>query len=304
MIGVVVIILMLLGALAVGSARSMPVAGQPEAVPVPGAPAVGTCLRQPVTGVNTVTSQGNQPIFNTVAIGDCTGVHYGEIVAVVNHRLPIPADSPTVLDPYQKWCSPALDAWTGPRTDPLEQNWVLEFQFIRQVSIVFAGPDQRQLASGQLWVACIAVPQVTGSTGGTSTPYEKSIRNGFTRQPAPPGLSTCSEQQSDTYATTQTIDCTRAHRAEVLGHKALNTDSGAPLTAGEQRSCTQFAASVTGMADPTAGGRLTIKMQVAEPADAQPGMWADAWCVISPTSITQYLYGPLLGLGNAPLPLR
>ena len=304
MTGVAVIILVLLGAFAVGSARRMPVAGQPEAVPVPGAPAVGTCLRQPVTDIDSVTSQGNQPIFHSVAIGDCTGGHYGEVVAVLDHQLTIPADAPTLLDPYQMWCSPILTAWAGLHPDPFKPDWTLELEVTNRPSMVFTGPDRRQLASGQLWVACIAVPQVTGAHGGTSTTYEQSIRDGFTRLPAPPGLSSCWEQLSNSYATSQSVDCTTGHRAEVLGHKSLNTDSGAPLTAGEQRSCAQFAAHVTGMADPTAGGRLTIDVQVAEPADAQPGVMVDAWCVISPSSTTQYLYGPLLGLGKAPIPLR
>lgn len=306
LIGVAVIALVFVVAIAISSTRSRKAAGQPEAVPVAGAPAVGTCLTQSVSGVDAITSQANQPIFPSVAVGDCSGPHHGEVVAVVDHRFAIPVDASTVLDPYEKWCSPALDDWTGRTSDPFEPDWVLEYQATRQVSIVFIGPDQRQLAAGQLWVACIAVPQVTGAYQGTSSSYERSIRNGFARLPAPPGLSSCWEQPQDTYDASQSTDCASGHRAEVVGHKFLTktTSSASPESVGQERSCAQFAASVTGMADPTAGGRPTVGVQVAEPVDADPGRSIDAWCVISPSAATGYLFGSLLGLGNAPVPPR
>lgn len=301
------ILLVLIVAVTMSSTRSRQVAGQPQAVPVPGPPAVGTCLTQSVLGVNTVTSQANQPIFPSVALGGCAGLHYGEVVAVLDHRLAAPADAPTVLDPYQKWCSPALTAWTGPAADPFGPNWVLEHRARRQVAVVFTGPDQRQLASGQLWVACIAVPQVTDSHQGTSTPYEGFIRNGFSRLPAPPGLSSCSKQEHDTYATSGFVDCTSGHRVEILGYKFVTPTSagdGSAASNDQDGSCARFATAVTGMADPTVGGRLTVRAQVSEPADAQPGVMANAWCVMSPTVPTQYLFGPLLGLSDAAVPLR
>lgn len=240
------------------------------------------------------------------SVGGCAGLHFGEVVAVVDHRLAVPIDAPSVLDPYQKWCSPALNDWTGLVPDPFAPNWVLEIQADRQVSVVFTGPDQRQLASGQLWVACIAVPQVTDSHGGTSTSYVGSIRNGFSHLPAPPGLSSCWEQMQPTYGASGSVECASGHRVEVLGHKSVTGAPGAGSSASNDQdgSCAQFARTVTGMADPTAGGRLTVQSQVSEPADAQPGVMADAWCVMSPSVPTQYLFGPLLGLGNAPVPLR
>lgn len=176
------------------------------------------------------------------------------------------------MDPYQKWCTPALTAWTGPAADPFDPNWVLETRSRRQVSVVFTGPDQRQLASGQLWVACVVVPQVTDSHQGTSAPYEGSVRNGFKHLPAPPGLSFCSEQEQDTYSTPVSVDCTSGHRAEILGYKAVNptaAGNGSAVSNDQEVPCAQFATSVTGMADPTAGGRLTVRVQISEPAEAE-----------------------------------
>lgn len=304
--GAAVILLILVVVITMSVTRSREMAGQQQAVPVAGPPAVGACLGQSVSGVDTVTSQDNQPIFPSVAVGGCAGLHFGEVVAVIGRRLAVPTDALSALDTYQKWCSPALNNWTGRAPDPFAPGWVLEIPAGRQVSVVFTGPDQRQLASGQQWVACIAVPQVTDSHGGTSSSYVGSIRNGFSRLPAPPGLSSCWEQLQPTYGTSGSVDCAGGHRVEVLGHKFVTGTSGAGSSASDDQdgSCAQFARTVTGMADPTAGGRLTVQSQVSGPADAQPGVMADAWCVMSPSVPTQYLFGPLLSVGNAPVPLR
>lgn len=304
-IGVAVIALVLVAAVVVRSSRHTEVAGMGAAMPVAGAPVVGDCLVQPVSRVGVLTSQANQPVFPHFVLGSCSGRHDGEVIAVVDHRFAVPPDARTAFDPYEQWCDPALSTWTGVPPDGHDDGWVLEYRAQKTVSLQFAGPDPRQLAAGQQWVACIAVPQVTDALGGTSTPYLGSIRNGYTMSPPPPAFSSCWQQPQSGYDPLLAFDCTSAHRVEVVGHRIVGkVDGGAPIaSAEERRSCLAFAADVTGMGDPTAGGRLLIGVQIAAVADQDPSSGLDAWCVISAGAGHQ-LVGPLLGLREGSVPLR
>jgi hypothetical protein len=309
-LGALVIVVVLLAVFVVARTRDSGVAGLATALPIPGPPAAGQCLQQHLTGLGAETTQNNQPLFPTVAIGGCSGLHQGEVVAVVNHRLPLPADALTAFTPYDQWCSTAVNTWTGddskgPMLDPFNQTWRLQYAAAGGVLSVLSGPDQRQQAAGQFWVACIAVPQLPDGSSNATGAYAGSIRGGFTRVPAPPGLAWC--QGPQTLSSTATpVDCNSRHRAEVVGHKLRLATPDHPLDtpAAEQQSCLLFASRVTGMTDPTAGGRLvvTAQTQPVDPADRAAA--PNELCLITSASPQQYLNGPLLGLGRQPLPLR
>lgn len=306
LLGTVVIVAALLAALVTSGLRGTEVAGDPAVAFVPGPPTIGACLTEPATGVGVETSQADQPVFNNYAIGSCSGNHHGEVVAVTAHAMVAPR-APTIFQPYEQWCGKAVETWLGSRNtvESFSADWTLASQAISRVAYLFAGPNRLQTAAGQQWVACIAVPQaarINGLQSGTTYPYAGSIRGGLDQLPAPPGLAMCELQQSG-FENAPSADCTKDHRAEVIGFESLENPTGTPqASTADHSSCVAFAARATGMSDPTAGGRLSVDIEVDDVA--QPGALAAAWCLITPSAATDRLFGVLLGLGDQPVPLR
>lgn len=83
--------------------------------------------------------------------------------------------------------------------------------------------------------------------------------------------------------------CAGPHVAQILG--GWGSTGGSPGPAGFQAACRGFAASVTQMADPTAGGQL-------RPEWSQ----GSGLCLLTVVDPTRTLRGSLYSIGDAPLP--
>lgn len=266
------------------------------AIPVP--PSVGSCVVRSSTGVQVV---------------GCDEPHSAEVSLSWNADSP----SPPPTDPYQTCQTvtasylrvtqgngvPALDA-TGWGITPVP--YVVELAH---------GP-QSALVAGWSWQACLVLPVVpkiyqTGYTGRLADLPDSMF--------TPPNLRPCYLRDSSVRSG---IACGTAHLGEILasqqlrltGFRTEDQDTDPARTA----QCTAIARTATGAADPTYGGRLSVVIYLqtigagATSAPTDDGLGAEiseaftvsvASCALEVTG-RQRLYGSVVGVGDAALPIR
>ena len=284
LIGAIALMAVLVLAAAVARILAPPVAGQAVAAPVAGAPRVGDCV---------VTNPFRFPVPDEVPsanFGPCSGPHAGEVVGVVPDRSTFPQmimDQQPVPDP--RGCSGAASNALGlAGVQATVAPWVL--RDVAPVDVV--GPDRRQRAAGQSWVACVAY----SLPGNLSQPLIQL----FVRGGLPAAFGTCE--------TDQVGSCAREHTDETFADVDLTYAMPASQTLLPR--CTALIGAVTRMPDVTAGGRLQVLADVRYydvagyghpgfPPERQP---ATAVCGLHLRGGGQ-LVSTLVGLGAGPLPL-
>lgn len=279
--------------------------------PIPGPPAVGDCLLDP-TVIASQALIGPAPKHPWLRTGPCQGRRFGEVAAVLTkHDLPAPTPSSSqpdtgpnsgndteVLDPYEPPCFDAVTVWVGPPSPAGPQIFDRWLTDSFTVGVVLSGPNQIQNAAGQDWVACIgaginwgtAIPDAAGAIGHDAIGYDATIHGMFSPGPPPSTFALC----TPTTDNQEPVACTTAHRVERFG--AMNTEHA--VTEADRRGCQTLVRHLTGMPDPTAGGKLTITVDDY----AAPTGYHFLHCLIVTVSPHQ-LTGPLLGLADRPAPV-
>ena len=291
------------------------VTGSAQAVPVPGPPAVGDCVLDPLgppAEFNVIAASGGTvPVYPAQQIRPCTGTRYGEIAAV------IPAPKPTVVklgetggryldDPNQDSCFPAVMQYVGMTTQPILRFW----QTFLQITIALSRPFPRQQAAGQRWAACIVTLSPSDPSPATATApaqagprYGSSIRDALHTGRQRDQLSNCSPALD--WVGDLAIDgCRQPHALEILAFG----DSGDHPVARVQIevTCRQLVRHLTAMPDPTAAGALSIQIHVEDSSSiaiTTPQVPAHSYlaCGITTTG-SRKLRGSLLALGRQPVP--
>ncbi|WP_395728510.1 septum formation family protein [Nakamurella sp.] len=257
------------------------VAGSAVRVPIAGPPAPGDCLTSPPT-------PAGSPIDGRIAIaaartGTCAdGMHAGEIVSVDDGPTTVPTGvtvRPPVPDPNA--CGVPVRQYLGWTAQPW--NPVL------LDAVILLGPDAGQVADGQRWIACAL------STGADR--YAGSVRDGF--GPAADRYGHC---QDSRVGARSRVSCADPHDVEVFGTAVIGADDQAGLDA----SCTELITAGSGMADPTAGGRLAVRVAPDDPNTVPPDVSAGGQvmtCALRVVGDSQ-LVASVVGVGDRPLPWR
>ena len=301
----VVVVAALIGVLAVPALRSHTQSGSATAAPVERTPAVGDCLIQRPVDALRVDVRGTDGL-SAPELGSCRDSHYGEMVAVVADGSLFPR---AVVDrlsaPDLGYCAQAAEAYLGlyvrrslgtpGQTDvgfglwyPVERGWVL-----------LTGPSQRQQQVGQRWVGCAMYSD--------DAAYLGSARRSFVDSHLPDAFAMCRNDIGET----ANLNCAGAHQVELFGNTTL---TGAQIDQADlTSSCRSMVEKVTGMPDPTAGGRLIVAATLFHTdaggirrqgsAMMSGGQaTASATCSIAVRG-RQSLRGTLFGLGARPVPL-
>jgi hypothetical protein len=308
--GALVLAVAIIAAL-VGNARTKQVSGAPVSAPVPDPPSVGDCLLES-PGANAwgpvdygSNDDGQDSRYPELGLGACRDRRFGEIVGLVPDGLDRTMDTG---DPWSDPNSPLQDCYSDlssyvgasdTAADPVQ------WSPIPSTGLILVGPSAVQRAAGQRWLACVA-SGVNAATGQGAS-YRGSVRDVYRTLRFPPELAQCVDQVPSTAGNTL-VDCHQRHAAEMLGilfsDRPLSIDAAALA-----RECTELARSMTGLKDITAGGRLRVgsiptdlppDSGAADPASSSPQQW---FCVLTPTK-GRALTGPLLGLGDGPVPVR
>ena len=296
--GLLVLLVVAVSALVLAQLLHPPVAGSASRGPVPDPPAVGDCLLDP-TVIGQQHFEGTTLIHPWLRTGPCRGRRFGEVAALLTPpdlpRAPVSTGpsthatgSPIVRDPYIEPCGVAMSVWVGlPTGDRVVGQWSSDQL---TVALVLSGPSQLQRGSGQDWTACIAVAGGGPGASNTTAGYDSTAHSMINPGPPLPVFAVCMPAVGD-----EQVPCTTAHTAELLG--SIVSPRG--VTEQDRRGCRALAQQLTGMPDPTAGGRITVS--VADSGGAIDGRHAlYCWMVtVSPHQLT----GPLLGLSDRPIPI-
>ncbi|MET3805206.1 hypothetical protein ABIB25_002206 [Nakamurella sp. UYEF19] len=297
--GLVVLAVVLLAAVVVPQLTPRRLAGTAVTVPVPPPPSVGDCLLKPVDP----DQQVRAPDHAAVSTGPCAGPRYGEVVSV----LPVAAepafpqdgsDGPPV-DPNVNICAQDVIGYLGlgsrpghPGDPTIFGHPASLFTYWSPVvlsSFLFvAGPDALQRTMGQQWIACVSY--VPDPVSRRATHYDHTVRNAFRDGAPPANYASCLRTVSA--GTLDLVDCSLPHPAEIFGYTfADNTVPRSALNS----TCAALTRKLTGMTDPSAGGRLT--------SAAVAGSGGGALSCVVTADVGHQLVGPLMNLGNGPVPL-
>ncbi|MTD15228.1 hypothetical protein GIS00_14895 [Nakamurella sp. YIM 132087] len=298
--GLLVLVTLLL-ALVVARLAAPDVTGSPVAAPFPDPPVVGQCLLQ--------DARAGTVELPPEAYGDCGTAHFGEVLRVYEDGAQVPRVAFGASSrPDDEACDPALRGYVAIgqlspgndrgnyRTSGYEPWWPLlpgDFALI--------GPDTLARNAGQHWMACVVLPRAGG-------PYAGTVAGVYDGGTMPAAYGTC---PSDSVIGVRTVPCDGPHRFELFATTGLtyHLDDAEQL----HRSCAAFVGTASGATVPTADGRLTVSVGVVvydkagyrhpgrpEDVGESPGQ---AYCGVAAEQGAE-LTGTLVGLGDAPLPVR
>lgn len=290
--GVVLLAFALLAAFVVPRILHPPgVAGGAAVEPGPPPPTVGECVAQSAAAWGL---SGNSEPVTTVS---CSTPRAAEF-ALVEPPLPVAtaADPTGPVEQFARRCWDAVTSRWG--TVAGAAGWTPQLH----LAVGVTGPDPRQAAAGQRWVAC-AVGPADGTIDRPLAAYSAGAG-----PPAAFGLCTRWQPESDVAVT---VDCTQRHTVEQFGVRDL--DRGSTL---DQQTlaaaCAELAAGVTGRPGLTADAALSVDTAVYArydsgdtspvlaplPADAAGGQVSCSVRVVD----DRQLAGSLRQIGDGPLP--
>ncbi|MET3806326.1 hypothetical protein ABIB25_003336 [Nakamurella sp. UYEF19] len=308
-LGLLVMAVALLAVLVMSGLRPHLVTGTAQATPIPGPPGVGDCVTDPVKRP-TVAAGGSASLIQVYPrqkIGPCNGLRYGEITRVISDPSPVVVEGTatyqSISDPNINVCYDSNSAYLGQATQPIFGLWSPTGTAVAWPAL--SRPSPRQEAAGQHWLACVVsvLPNVIASTNSDAAPYTESLRhalqNGHNRNLIGYCIKTAAwDQGSESGA------CGLPHVLEIFagGFTGQHSATRAELEA----SCLRVVRELTGIADPTADGGLSVQLYAAtsdsaQVSGAQIPAEASLQCGVVTTGGRQ-LKGSLLALGTLPIP--
>lgn len=282
----------LVGALVIGAVGPLPHRGSPTRSPAAAAPERGSCLRSAPPGWRIV---------------NCGEPHTSEVVTAWTSDLSSAA--------VRLWaCSRLTEVYLGDLSAPAStaENW--SPLPLMTTTALRHGPDP-VLTVGYSWQACTVSPvsAIVYRSG-----YRGRLADVLATGKLPEDLRACYEQSTNVLVSTS---CRSAHVGEVLAARQLRIygDIGTErTTAADPRvraQCLDIASRLTGAADPTFGGRLSVVVNlrangVGIPASRDRNRDAEntyvsyrASCSVE-TPTKRRLYASMVDLGSKKLPLR
>lgn len=279
------------------------VVGQAQAQRFPDAPVAGTCLLD--VGSAGETRPQSLPL-DGLTFGSCDGPIRGQVVAVLDapqelvgsRRDPCFRAAATTAGLQYLGRRPTLPE--APRTDTISWAPFLGFTVTR----IEPGDEARR--GGQHWVASLAAPHAGGVYTGRLDGVYSAARS------LPAAFATCWAAQVteaggairgvDLDSTADLLPCDAPHGAELLAVARVGDRSLTSLE--EMRTgCATMAAAMLRMADPTAGGQLSVVLDpVSSDGASRP---TDPWtlnCFVVATGDRQ-LTDSVVGWGERPPPL-
>lgn len=278
MAGALLVLLSFIGAAVMSSVAGPGVAGTPQAVELPGPPAVGDCLlADPHRDSATV------PRFGPCRAGGMGSL--GEVVAIRTlngaERTAESTDCRSSALTYAG-LRPEGDAFAvpgAPVDDPIQWRYSVDVRttWITQITA--------QPGAGS-WAACVARPNAGASGPGR-------LADAFGGGALPGAYGTC-WQSDDLSAAALMVDCDEPHVAELIALGRAVSDG--PIDPAEVRSsCLAQAAIVLRRADPTVGGTLAIRI---DPDDLSTiRVRSNPACFVTATD-GRLIVGSLVGLGS------
>ncbi len=301
--GALILLVALLLAVVIPNIRTKQLAGTGSAAPPSPPPAVGDCAAEPLPDVY---GAGDLPFLPSVAFGPCHDVNVGEVGAVLSGQVATGPEAGHDFSEMVTWCDRAVRRYFGiPEVAPGPAGvlWAPTVNY----SLVMTGPDPRQRAAGQRWMAC----SVVGSRFDGGRIDERLVvpttRNGWSRGTLPNSVGSCAV--GPVSSGFESVACSKVHSVQWFTDTFM--ESGNPDDPGMSRSCAEVVKKLTGLPEITAGGRLAPTVSVARngPDGSRSqrtgtlaiGESAQLGCSLTTTGHWS-LTGSLLGIGSRPIP--
>ncbi|MTD12801.1 hypothetical protein GIS00_02430 [Nakamurella sp. YIM 132087] len=288
-----VAVLAVLGGMAVLGRR---IQGDPATAPIPGPPALGSCLRTDVipAGIPLDDLDGLLD-YRSAEFETCAGRRAGEVVALITD--PAPVDVAPVVDingdlvgrsisddPNYLMCISAARGYLGlVRPEEAVDAWIPLSPFISGLELI--GPTPLQRRFGQQWVVCVVFDE-TSASDRRRPGFAGTVKDAYLGFPVPAVLTAC-----------DLGPCDILHRDELLASATFIS----PRTAAQvKESCREHAQVRTGLADLTAvaGLSVVVKYSAAGLAGAAPDRPLTASCLLRADE-GRWLDGSLLNVGRA-----
>lgn len=303
-LGLVILTMVLVAGLVVARTAGPGLVGSALPEPAPGPPTAGDCVGV-VDGAPPALLSFNERDLGvrapTVTTAPCDGERAAEVVLVIEDARespPAPVGAEDTFDPAIDDCLTAGTAFVGAAgtaTDP-SPGWTHQLRYLS----AFAGPDDRQRAAGQHWLACVVRP-AGWNPDEQELPYTGSLRDAVTTGVERDRTGVCALD----VVLEDPVTCDDPHRGESFGV----TDTEEPsLRAQWLDTCRSWVVSLTGLADPTAAGQLEVTLVVRDDltghfaGDAEIPAGAHLRCGIVTTDPGRLLTGSVRALGDQPLP--
>ncbi len=314
--GLVVLLVAALAVLLAPSLLGDGLPGSPTRAPLPGPPAVGSCVDLQRGQAVAVPCEG--PHLGEVAASWAADVDvplcrdtafcgsYGDPGALIQQYLNLPPTTVgrlstcyAAVDDYLFGAAGARSRWSA------DGHWRPVFPQRAELEVP-APNNQRAGAHG--WTACVV-------TASNRLPYSGRVGGAADGVALPNVYAACLEYRDLVTDST----CEAAHRMEVFGQYAFADSehgNGPPhvgITQDELvASCTSWLGTVLGVDDVTFGGQLRIGVDdrllgsgIPVQGNAGPGGTVGYYpsCYLEVVDENRYLTGSLVGLAGSPLPL-
>jgi hypothetical protein len=307
--GLVVLVVALAVAVTVSNLNPKHIAGMATVTPPPPPPAVGDCALGPFSTAMDMTSTQQssqpQPVYPHPPTGSCHHTVYGQITAVITN----PARASDAVDGdgqdrnYARCPGNAAyeDLPAGSDTGTAYGHWHVQLA----TNTVLISPTPRQVAIGQHWVACVIAASQAPSVGVSVSQIDQAL--GF---PTPVGRWRHSRQVAGAVgiclltssSSSDARDCSITHAAESFGYTT------GPFTPELAATCRALIGDLTGMTDPTAGGRLRVEVlsynangDLVTSTQQRKATDTSQACMVNGDG-RSYLKGSLLALGSHAVP--
>lgn len=292
----VVLLLALTVAVVIPSLTSKHIAGTATVTPPAPPPAVGDCIVEPFEADSLMTSTpaGWKPEYSYPSTGSCRGTVYGQITAIIAH--PELTTNDSGADGNYTRCphgSRHEGLPAGSDTGKAYGHWYVSLL----ATTLLIGPSPRQTAAGARWAACVIT--VTADQGNLARGLDAPVSQWRHSRQVAGAIGQCLLVTSP--GLQPSPDCTITHAAESFG-----VTTG-PLTPELIASCRALVGDLTGMTDPTAGGRLLVEVLTYDMDNTQVTHQQRSQATSSQVCMVNgnhrsYLTGSLLALGTQPVP--
>ena len=321
--GLVLVLAALLAAAVVASGSRPAVPGLPLVAPPPGPPGVGDCLTDRIDPSQIyLDDDTSQPAaYPTELPTPCQGAHFGEVANVLSTAPARPVVSTTTysgaagstdqgdvvlpIDALALHCQRFAEAYAGvPDSGQYETLQQIPNRWFPIATIVSAvvRPSVRQVAAGQDWGACVALPSVQATA---DPPFTGTLKNAYQAgYPAADLISLCDKDDDESLIGLSQVSCRTAHRVEYFGYTQVD---GQVALAALQRSCIALAAARMSSSDPTRGDSLSVRAIAAYTAadgSTEIGVHegGSAVCEVTPATPGRELAHSIANLGERPVP--
>lgn len=266
----------------------------------PGPPAVGDCVVEPVTAA--AAALNAQLIYPPVSTGPCTDRRYGEVMSVITSSDIAPAtrSAAGVQDPNIGNCRKAAARYGGgPTGFALGGGW----EPASVPSVMAAGPTAPERSTGQSWIACVQYIDSEGPGQPRATDYRRTAQHAFDTGTPPAAFATC--LQVVVAVETDQVSCHQPHAAELFARATGNSTTSRLLL---DNTC-EILISLYSRIPVQNSSPLIVTVNVyGNDGKLIPDSVANvsrytATCFVEPP-VGRQLTGPLMDLGNKPLPVK